>query len=168
MIPWLIGIVFVVIPIVGNSAIRATGDTKTPSFIMLIAAIVNAILDPVLIFGYGIVPRMGIRGAAIATVISYISIMIVSLWVLGKRERMLTIDWPDITEIINSFRDLLYIGIPAILSQIIYPFSNLILTSIAASIGDKTVAAFGVGSRIEAIAMIGAMALSSVIPRTNF
>jgi len=163
MIPWLIGVVFVVIPIVGNSAIRATGDTKTPSLIMLLAAIVNAILDPVLIFGYGIVPKMGIRGAAVATVISYISIMIVGLWVLGKRERMLALDWPDITEVINSWRDLLYIGLPAILTQLVYPFSNLILTSIAASIGDKTVAAFGVGSRIESIAMIGAMALSSVV-----
>ena len=49
MIPWLLGVVFVVIPIVGNSAIRATGDTKTPSMIMVIAAVVNAVLDPLLI-----------------------------------------------------------------------------------------------------------------------
>ena len=69
MIPWLMGVVFVVIPIVGNSAIRATGDTKTPSIIMVIAAVVNAVLDPILIFGYGPFPEMGIRGAAIATVI---------------------------------------------------------------------------------------------------
>jgi len=90
MIPWLSGVVFVVIPIVGNSAIRATGDTKTPSWIMIIAAGVNAVLDPLLIFGYGPFPELGIQGAAIATVISYISIMIAGLWVLGIRERMLT------------------------------------------------------------------------------
>ena len=90
MIPWLIGVVFVVIPIVGNSAIRATGDTKTPSIIMVIAAIVNAVLDQILIFGYGPFPEMGIKGAAFATVISYISIMIAGLWVLGKRKQMLT------------------------------------------------------------------------------
>ena len=53
MVPWLAGVVFVVIPIVGNSAIRATGDTKTPSLIMMIAAGINALLDPLLIFGYG-------------------------------------------------------------------------------------------------------------------
>ena len=74
MITWLSGVVFVVIPIVGNSAIRATGDTKTPSWIMMIAAVVNAVLDPLLIFGYGPFPELGIKGAAIATVISYISI----------------------------------------------------------------------------------------------
>ena len=90
MVPWLAGVVFVVIPIVGNSAIRATGDTKTPSLIMMIAAGVNAVLDPLLIFGYGPFPELGIKCAAIATVISYFSIMIAGLWVLGKRERMLT------------------------------------------------------------------------------
>ena len=94
MIPWLLGVVFVVIPIVGNSAIRATGDTKTPSMIMVIAAVVNAVLDPLLIFGYGPFPALGIKVAAIATVISYFSILLAGLWVLGKRERMLTTVWP--------------------------------------------------------------------------
>ena len=121
MIPWLMGVVFVVIPIVGNSAIRATGDTKTPSIIMVIAALVNALLDPILIFGYGPFPEMGITGAAVATVISYISIMIVGLWLLGKRERMLTSNWPGITKILDSLKALLYIGIPAILTQLLFP-----------------------------------------------
>jgi len=163
MIPWLMGVVFVVIPIVGNSAIRATGDTKTPSIIMVIAAVVNAVLDPILIFGYGPFPEMGIRGAAFATVISYIGIMIAGLWVLGKRERMLTANWPGIGEILLSWKALLYIGIPAMLTQLLFPFSNAVLTRIAAELGEATVAAFGVGTRIETIAMIGSMALSSVI-----
>jgi len=163
MIPWLMGVVFVVIPIVGNSAIRATGDTKTPSIIMVIAALVNALLDPILIFGYGPFPEMGITGAAVATVISYISIMIVGLWLLGKRERMLTSNWPGITKILDSWKALLYIGIPAILTQLLFPISGAVLTRIAADLGEATVAAFGVGTRIESIAMIGSMALSSVI-----
>jgi putative MATE family efflux protein len=161
-IPWLIGVVFVVIPIVGNSAIRATGDTKTPSIIMVIAAMVNAVLDPILIFGYGPFPEMGIKGAAFATVISYISIMIASLWVLGKREQMLTTDWPGIAEILSSWKALLYIGIPAMLTQLLFPVSNAVLTRIAADLSEATVAAFGVGIRIESPAMIGPMALSSV------
>ncbi|HIO83091.1 MAG TPA: MATE family efflux transporter, partial [Deltaproteobacteria bacterium] len=163
MIPWLMGVVFVVIPIVGNSAIRATGDTKTPSLIMVIAAVVNAVLDPLLIFGYGPFPELGIQGAAIATVISFISIMLAGLWVLGIRDRMLTANWPGIAEILRSWKALLYIGIPAMLTQLLFPVSNAVLTRIAADLGDATVAAFGVGTRIESLAMIGSMALSSVI-----
>jgi len=163
MVPWLAGVVFVVIPIVGNSAIRATGDTKTPSWIMMIAAGVNAVLDPLLIFGYGPFPELGIKGAAIATVISYFSIMIAGLWVLGKRERMLTISWPGFAEILISWKALLYIGIPAMVTQLLFPISNAFLTRIAADLGEATVAAFGVGTRIESIAMIGFMALASVL-----
>ncbi len=163
MVPWLAGVVFVVIPIVGNSAIRATGDTKTPSWIMMIAAGVNALLDPLFIFGYGPFPELGIKGAAIATVISYFSIMIAGLWVLGKRERMLSISWPGIAEILLSWKALLYIGIPAMLTQLLFPISNAFLTRIAADLGEATVAAFGVGTRIESIAMIGFMALASVL-----
>ena len=163
MVPWLAGVVFVVIPIVGNSAIRATGATKTPSWIMMIAAGVNALLDPLLIFGYGPFPELGIKGAAIATVISYFSIMIAGLWVLGKRERMLTISWPGFAEILLSWKALLYIGIPAMLSQLLLPISNAVLTSFAADIGEATVAAFGVDTRIESLAMIGYLALSPVL-----
>ena len=171
MIPWLLGVVFVVIPIVGNSAIRATGDTKTPSMIMVIAAVVNAVLDPLLIFGYGPFPALGIKGAAIATVISYFSILLAGLWVLGKRERMLTTVWPGVSGILSSWKTLLYIGIPATLTQLLFPISNAIMTRIAADLGDSTVAAFGVGTKIEALAMNGSISLSVVlIPfiRTKF
>ena len=90
IIPWLLGVVFVVIPIVGNSAIRATGDTKTPNIIMVLSAVVITVLDPLLIFGYGPFPTLGIKGAAIATVISYFSTLLAGLWVLVRCERMLT------------------------------------------------------------------------------
>ena len=89
--------------------------------------------------------------------------MLAGLWVLGKRERMLTSNWPGIAEILSSWKALLYIGIPAMLTQLLFPLSNAVLTRLAADLGDATVAAFGVGTRIESLAMIGSMALSSVI-----
>ena len=63
------GGVFLVVPMMGNSVLRASGDTKTPAAIMTSAAIVNVILDPIFIFGYFGVPRMEISGAAVATVL---------------------------------------------------------------------------------------------------
>ncbi len=50
---WYLGVPFVVIPMIGNNIVRATGDTFTPGMIMLALAVVNAILDPLLIFGIG-------------------------------------------------------------------------------------------------------------------
>ena len=134
MIPWLLGVVFVVIPIVGNNAIRATGDAKTPSIIMVIMALVNAILDPILIFGLGPFPELGIKGAAFSTVFSYFIIMIVGFWVLGVREKMLTKTILKFDEILNSWQELLHIGVPAMFSQLLLPISTLILTRIAADL----------------------------------
>jgi len=163
MIPWLLGVVFVVIPIVGNNAIRATGDAKTPSIIMVIMAVVNAVLDPILIFGIGPFPELGIKGAAFSTVFSYFIIMIVGFWVLGVREKMLSKNILNFDEILISWKELLHIGIPSMFTQLLLPISTLILTRIAADLGDETVAALGVGSRIESVAMIGLISLSSIL-----
>ena len=70
MIPWFLGVGLLGIPIVSNGAIRATGDTKSPAVIMAIAGLANIVLDPFLIFGICPFPRLELRGAALASVLS--------------------------------------------------------------------------------------------------
>ena len=53
---WYAGAPFIVIPMIGNNVIRALGDTKTPSIVMMVSAATNIILDPILIFGFGPFP----------------------------------------------------------------------------------------------------------------
>ena len=62
---WYWGIGFIVIPMMGNSAIRGLGDAKTPALIMMIAGFINAVLDPILIFGFMGSPALGIQGCGI-------------------------------------------------------------------------------------------------------
>ena len=90
MLIWYLTVPMLVIPMVGNAAIRTTGDTKTPSLVMGVAGLVNGVLDPLLIFGPGPFPEWGIRGAAIATSISWLMAMLVSLHILRKREQLLS------------------------------------------------------------------------------
>ncbi|UZE97397.1 MATE family efflux transporter [Alkalimarinus alittae] len=160
---WYVGVGLVVIPMVGNSAIRATGDTKTPSRVMLVAAAVNIILDPLLIFGLGPFPRLELTGAALATLISYSLTFLFSLWVLILREKMLTIAIPSLADVWRSWSSLLKLALPAATTNMMAPVTIGILTHLAASYGDYAVAALGVGTRIESLAMIGVMALSSVL-----
>src|SRR5680860_1870988 len=79
---WYVGVSFVIIPMTGNAAIRATGDMKTPAAIMMTAAAINVVLDPLMIFGIGPFPAMGIQGAALATMIARAMSLAASLWVL--------------------------------------------------------------------------------------
>ncbi|HUV82423.1 MAG TPA: MATE family efflux transporter [archaeon] len=163
MVIWYPGVLFVIIPMVGNNAIRATGDTKTPSVIMLVAVVVNIVLDPILIFGLGPFPMLGLTGAAIATVLARAITLIVALWVLYYRDRMMTFDIPPVKTIIDSWKSILYIGLQVAATRLLSPIAMGIIIALIATYGHEAVAAFGVGIRIEFLAMTVIFALSTVI-----
>jgi MATE family, multidrug efflux pump len=162
MVIWYIGMPFVVVPMVGNNAIRATGDTKTPSIIMMTAATMNIIMDPLLIFGIGPFPAMGIEGAALATVIARFTTFLVALYVLGFREKMLSFRSLSFQKVLASWQAVLYIGAPIAASRMIIPFSAGIITRILSGFGNNVVAGFGVASRIEFFALAAINSLSAV------
>ncbi len=160
---WYWGIVFLVVPLVGNSAMRAAGNTVIPSVIMTVAAGANIALDPLLIFGWGPLPALGLQGAAVATVISRASTLVASLAFLHFRERLLSFTLPSLKTIVKSWQRLLSIGLPAVAANLISPLSVGFLTSLIAGYGAEAVAGFGLASRLEALALIGPLALSASI-----
>lgn len=157
---WYWGVGFLVVPMVGNSAIRATGDTKSPSVVMIVAGVANAILDPLLIFGIGPFPAMGLRGAALATAISWTLTFAAACWLLAVREKMIE---PRLTGLWRSWRQILYVGLPAAGTNLLIPLSAAVLTRLVATYGEHAVAGYGVGTRVEALALIGVNALSTAM-----
>ena len=163
MVIWYWGMIFVVIPMVGNNIIRATGDTFTPGMIMVFSAIVNIIIDPLLIFGIGPFPELGLKGAALATVIARGIGMIFTLYILIRRKRLLTFYVSDLVEFLRTWKNILYIAGPATISLLITPLSIGVLTRIIAEFGNEAVAAFGVIARLEMLALLIIRALGSVM-----
>lgn len=163
MIPWLAGIGFLVIPMVGNSAIRATGDSVTPSIIMMISGGLNVVLDPLLIFGLGPFPRLELRGAAIATVLAYSVTFVAAFYVLIHREKLIRFERPRWRPLLESWGRILHVGLPAVGTNLLVPFANGILTRILAELGPVAVAAYGVGTRVESLAMAGSYAMSTAV-----
>lgn len=163
MVPWYLGVGLLVIPMVGNGAIRASGDTKTPSYVMLTAGLVNAGLDPLLIFGWGPVPALGLTGAALATIGSYAGSFVVAFWILHKRERMLRFRLPKPDELMRSWGRILYVGLPAAGTNMLTPVAAGVLTRMVSQYGEPAVAAFGVGTRIEGFALVGINALGAAV-----
>ncbi len=160
---WYLGVPFVVIPMIGNNIVRATGDTFTPGMLMVAIAIVNAVLDPFLIFGYGPFPEMGIKGAALATVIARGIGLIGILMILIKREKLLTLRFGKIKDIFTTWKNVLYIAGPASLTMLITPASVGVITKILAGYGKEAVAAFGVATRVEMFALMVVGSLGSVL-----
>jgi putative MATE family efflux protein len=162
---WYLGMMFVVFPLIGNNAIRATGDTKYPSLIMIISASVNVVLDPFLIFGWAGFPRLELAGAALATVIARSISMTCALLILHFRERMLDFSWPRLVNVWDSWKKILYIGIPSAATNILRPISMAVIVRMVAGFGPPAVAAIGAGQRVEAFALLVVIALAaSLIP----
>lgn len=160
---WYIGVLFVIVPMVGNNALRANGDMKTPAIVMLVIVIVNIILDPILIFGFGSIPAMGLRGAAIATVIARSVSLVVGLYFLQFKYRMLSTKIPTFEEGFRSWREIAFIALPAALSKMIAPLSLGIITSIVSTFGKEAVAAYGAASKLEFMVIAVVISLSSVL-----
>lgn len=158
---WYMGTLFVVVPMVGNSSIRGTGDTKTPAWIMTLAAVGNIILDPLMIFGIGPFPAMGLEGAALATVISRALTMFAALYVLILRDKLVLFKLPDMKELWTHWRHVLLVGGPAALTSILTPLTFGILTRLIASFGTGPVAAFGAGIRVDMFALMVPIAAAS-------
>lgn len=161
---WFMAIPLLVIPMVGNAAIRATGDTKTPSIVMIVAGVVNGILDPILIFGWGPVPELGIKGAALATAFSWGLTFIFAFYVLTYREKLISFSGFSLQTMASNWMQFIKIAIPATATQVLNPLATGILIAILAVFGSESVAAFGIGIRIEALVSIFSMSISSVIP----
>jgi Na+-driven multidrug efflux pump len=128
------------------------------------AGLINAVLDPIFIFGFGPVPAMGLEGAAIATLISWLFGFGLVLTILTKQKNLIHTHLLPIKELISSCHGILKIGLPAAGANMLTPIAAAIMTAIAAGYGESAVAGFGVGSRIESIASLVVLAMSMTLP----
>lgn len=163
MTVWYLGMPFLVLPIVGNNALRATGNALYPSLIMITAALLNAILDPILIFGLWGFPRLELFGAALASVIGRSVTCFISLGLLCFHEHMISFARPRIKELLRSWEEILFIAFPSALSNILFPISMAYIMRLAAEHGPAAVAACGTGSRIDGFAMVIVIALTTAL-----
>lgn len=161
--PWFIGLVFLVIPMVANSLLRASGEARLPGLLMVAAALINAVLDPILIFGWLGAPKLGIAGASWATVVSNVCSTAGSIALLTGRDHMLVFRPPTPRELWSSWKPILAIGLPASAANMVNPLGVAVVTRLLAGIGPEAVAGFGVATRLEGLALVTLLALSAAV-----
>jgi Na+-driven multidrug efflux pump len=157
------GTLLFTLTMIGGSVMRATGDARVPGYIMTGAALLNLALDPFFIFGWAGVPRLELTGAAVAMLVSRVLAVVVLLYFLAFREKLLLPIGTWFTGLLGSWREIMRIGVPAIATQLIGPVSAAVVTRLLASHGEMVVAGFGVATRIESVAVMIFFALSGSI-----
>jgi MATE family, multidrug efflux pump len=158
-----IGAAFIVGPMVAGNLLRALGDARLPGMTMVAGAVINLILDPFLIFGIGPFPRMELAGAALATVLSNVTAVVVMGWIMVYREKLILLHIPPWAELKQSWGEVMRVGLPAIGTNMINPIMMALVTAVFASFGHAAVAGLGVAGRIEFLFAIPLLALSASI-----
>jgi len=159
---WYLGMLFLIVPIIGNCAIRATGDMLSPSLIMVADLGLNIVLDPLLIFGIGPFPALGIEGAAIATVVSRGVALTASLAVL-RWKGLLRLRRPSVGHVLTSWKEVAYIGLPAGMAHLAMPLAMGVVVRVASTFGTPAVAAISAATRIEHGVIIPILALGAAL-----
>ena len=145
-------------PIVGG-AFRAEGDIKRATLPIAIAAIINMILDPIFIYTF----NWGIAGAAWATALGpFISLLLMFYWIFVKKDTYLSYDFKDFHNNLKMYKDILVVGIPASLEQLVLSvltiFINYMLTIVS---GPTAVAVYTAGWRVVNIGMLPAIGVGT-------
>ena len=161
---WIVAAPLTMLTMVSASTFRSLGDTGTSARIALSMTIVNVIFDPLLIFGIGPFPELGMHGAALATVLAVVTSCLMGFYELAIKEKFLLAILPKWNDFKVSIKQLLEIAIPAVLANAIVPITAAVLTTLVAKFGVDAVAGYGVGTRLEAVSLMIVYALSSTLP----
>ncbi len=145
----LVGVVFMFTAYVLNGIFAAQGNTRTPMKIQIVTVALNGILDPIFIFAF----HMGIRGAALATAIAF---FIGLVWFMAaiRRKSYLQIRLKNFNFSPDILRDIIKVGMPATLMMLLISIYVIFLNRFMVYFSNMHVAAFGMATRLESVAML--------------
>ena len=144
-----------------NSSMQGSGNSITPMKLLFFAVIINIVLDPILIFGYLGFPALGVKGAALATVISRVVMLFAGLYILftGKTHLRITKETMLLSK--KYMASFIKTGMPSSLQLSFRTIAGIIILKFVAVFGTTAIAAYGVGLRIHYFVLIPVFGLAS-------
>ncbi|MFY8283576.1 MATE family efflux transporter [Pseudoalteromonas sp. SSMSWG5] len=158
-----IGVVFVFIYAMFQALMRGIGQTKVPLYIVSGTVLLNFVLDPLLIFGFGDFSGFGVMGAALATLITQSLAALIGVWVFLRGRHGIQLKLSSFKPDWQYMKQALFLGAPGSVELSARAFGLIIMSFLVASFGTHTIASYGVGSNILQMVMIPAMGLSMAV-----
>lgn len=132
-----------------EKTLQATGNTLAPMFLQIIGAVTNIILDPILIYGYFSIPAMGVKGAAIATIIGQMTALLCSIYVLVFTRQEIKVEGKYFIWDKKIIRQIYSIGIPSFFIMSIGSFLVMGINFILSEISTLAVSLFGIYFKLQ-------------------
>ncbi|HEX3045090.1 MAG TPA: MATE family efflux transporter [Bacillota bacterium] len=159
----VVGFIFIYFYFLIAAILRGIGDTVTPLAFLAISTILNAILDPLIIIGIGPFPRLGLNGAAIATLIAQGIALISALIYFNHKQHLVGFNYKKLAFEKPIIFAIFKIGLPSMVQQTLMSVGSAFVTTLVNSFGTLAIAAFGVANRIDSIAIILASAIGMAV-----
>ncbi|MDD9795123.1 MATE family efflux transporter [Priestia megaterium] len=162
-------ILFVAIPVlflyfVYTTFMRGTGDSKTPFYFLVVSTVLNIIFLPILIFGWIGVPKLGVYGAAYATVFSTVLTFIIMIVYLRKKNHPLKFDSSISLKMDGTLLKLLMrLGIPASINMILVSLSEIAVITFVNGFGSDATAAYGAVNQVASYVQMPAISLGIAV-----
>ncbi|WP_457742568.1 MATE family efflux transporter [Thermococcus sp.] len=131
-----------------SALMRASGDTKTPMKITLVTVFLNIVLDPLFIFGVGPFPRLGVAGAALATIMANATGTVIGAYLMFSGKVALKLSLENFKPDFEFYGRLFRVGLPSSIGQSANSFGFVVLTRIIMGFGDVTYAAYVITTRL--------------------
>ncbi len=155
--------------LVANNLLRGSGDAVRPMVFMLVATTLNIILDPLMIFGIGPFPDMGVRGAALATTISQTIGAGLSLTYLITKQSAYRFGLSFLKPDLSILRDIYAVGLPSMLIEITESLTFALFNNVLSAFGSLSLAAAGIAIRISDLAFMPIFGVShGLLPIVGF
>ena len=146
-----------------NALLHAEGDTKTYRNLLILSFFLNIILNPIFIFGFLFIPAMGVKGIAIATIISqFISLLIIFLKIL-KNKRVKQLVSKHFNPKFEYFKNLLFQSVPITVSISASSFAFTVVITYVGNFGEYAVAGYGAGERFVHVMLLPVLGLNTAI-----
>lgn len=144
-----------------QSILQGVGEVRFPLYVVAASVVLNAVLDPLLIFGWGPIPPMGVVGAAVATVISQTFTALIGVGILFTGRYGIHLRLRDFSPDFPFIKRVLSVGLPASIEQSTRVLGSVLLTALAAGFGTTSLAAYGLATRIITVFFVPALGFSS-------
>ena len=154
------GYIFMFMFFVYQSLMRGIGNVIIPMYIVLGTVILNLVLDPLFIFGYGVIPGYGVAGAAVASIFTQAISAGIGLYILFKGKKGIKIRLVYMRWDFKWVKNLFSLGLPASLDQSSRAAAMAAMVMLVTSFDSQIVASYGVGARILSLVVVPALGLS--------